>query len=107
MMPKGRTTKPRVEQMISKRSEEAERGAEARGAGRKPSTKRRGAELCAATSGETKSEGHLLMEEVVERNNLQLAYQRVVENKGAPGVDEISVPEFKDWIVPPHVVYES
>jgi len=38
------------------------------------------------------------MEEVVERNNLQLAYQRVVENKGAPGVDEISVPEFKDWL---------
>ncbi|MEA3174546.1 MAG: RNA-directed polymerase [Gammaproteobacteria bacterium] len=28
------------------------------------------------------------MEEVVERSNLQLAYQRVVKNKGAPGVDE-------------------
>ena len=38
------------------------------------------------------------MEEVVERSNLKLAYQRVVENKGAPGVDDVSVPEFKDWL---------
>ena len=27
------------------------------------------------------------MEEVVERGNLKLSYQRVAENKGAPGVD--------------------
>jgi RNA-directed DNA polymerase len=38
------------------------------------------------------------MEEVVGRSNLQLAYQRVVKNKGAPGVDDVSVPEFKDWL---------
>jgi RNA-directed DNA polymerase len=87
--------------MISKRSDEAEapaRVAEAGGAGRKLSTKRDGAELGAATSGRTKSEDHKLMEEVVERSNLKLAYQRVVENKGAPGVDDVSVPEFKDWL---------
>jgi RNA-directed DNA polymerase len=87
--------------MISKRSDEAEapaRVAEAGGAGRKPSTKRGGAELGAATSGRTKSEDHQLMEQVVERSNLKLAYQRVVENKGAPGVDDVSVPEFKDWL---------
>jgi RNA-directed DNA polymerase len=87
--------------MISKRSDEAEapaRVAEAGGAGRKLSTKRGGAELGAATSGRTKSEGHKLMEEVVERSNLQLAYQRVVKNKGAPGVDDVRVSEFKDWL---------
>jgi RNA-directed DNA polymerase len=87
--------------MISKRSDEAEapaRVAEARGAGRKPSANRGGAELGAATSGRTKSEDHKLMEEVVERSNLRLAYQRVAENKGAPGVDGVSVPEFKDWL---------
>ena len=87
--------------MISKRSDEAEapaRVAEARGAGRKPSTKRGGAELGAATSGRTKSEDHRLMEEVVERSNLRLAYQRVVQNKGAPGVDDVTVAEFKDWL---------
>jgi RNA-directed DNA polymerase len=38
------------------------------------------------------------MEEVVERSNLQLAYQRVVKNKGAPGVDEVTVTEFKGWL---------
>lgn len=87
--------------MISKRSDEAEtpaRVAEARGAGRKPSANRHGAELGTATPGRTKSEGHLLMEQVVERSNLKLAYQRVVKNKGAPGVDDVSVSEFKDWL---------
>jgi RNA-directed DNA polymerase len=38
------------------------------------------------------------MEEVVERSNLQLAYQRVVKNKGAPGVDGLAIPQFKDWL---------
>jgi group II intron reverse transcriptase/maturase len=38
------------------------------------------------------------MERVVERSNVRLAYQRVVENKGAPGVDGVTVAEFKDWL---------
>ncbi len=38
------------------------------------------------------------MERVVERSNLWLAYQRVVKNKGAPGVDDLTVAEFKDWL---------
>ena len=87
--------------MISTRSDEAEapvRVATARGAGQKPSANRRGAELGTAASGRRKSEGHPLMERRVERSNLKLAYQRVVENKGAPGVDDVSVPEFKDWL---------
>jgi RNA-directed DNA polymerase len=87
--------------MISSRSDEAEalvRVAEAQGAGRQPSTNRRGAELGTATFGRTKSEDHLLMEQVVERSNLRLAYQRVVENKGAAGVDGLTVREFKDWL---------
>lgn len=36
------------------------------------------------------------MERVLERSNLKLAYQRVVENKGAPGVDDLTTLEFKD-----------
>jgi hypothetical protein len=36
-----------------------------------------------------------LMEAVVERGNLWLAYQRVVENKGAAGVDQLAVSELK------------
>lgn len=38
------------------------------------------------------------MEAVVERGNVWLAYRRVVENKGAPGVDGVVVAEFKDWL---------
>jgi len=87
--------------MISTRSDEAAalaRVAEVQGAGQKPSANRRGAELGTATYGRTKSEDHLLMEQVVERSNLRLAYQRVVENKAAAGVDGLWVPEFKDWL---------
>lgn len=39
-----------------------------------------------------------LMEAVCERGNLMLAYQRVVKNKGAAGVDGIGVAEFKDHL---------
>jgi RNA-directed DNA polymerase len=38
------------------------------------------------------------MEQVVERSNLWLAYQRVVQNKGAAGVDDLTVTEFKGWL---------
>jgi RNA-directed DNA polymerase len=39
-----------------------------------------------------------LMAAVVERGNLMLAYQRVVENKGAAGVDQLAVSELKDHL---------
>jgi len=86
--------------MISKRTDEAEapaRGTDTQGAGRKSSTGRFGAEVRAATFEQTKSEDRL-MEQVVERSNLWPAYQRVVRNKGAPGVDDLAVSEFKDWL---------
>ena len=87
--------------MISMRTAEAEalaRAAESRRAERNSGTAPLGAEVCAATSGRTKSENHALMERVVERSNIRLAYQRVVENKGAAGVDEMPVSELKDWL---------
>ena len=56
------------------------------------------AEASAAGRMRTKAEASGLMEAVVERRNLQLAYQRVVENKGAAGVDGITVAEFKDHL---------
>jgi RNA-directed DNA polymerase len=87
--------------MISRRTAEAEalaRAAESRGAERNSGTASLGAEVCTATSERTKSESHALMERVVERSNLRLAYQRVVENKGAPGIDEMPVSELKDWL---------
>ncbi len=80
--------------MISKPAMEAEapeREAVARGSGRKLDALSIGAEVGAATSERTKSEDHLLMERVVERSNMRLAYQRVVENKGAPGIDQMAL----------------
>jgi RNA-directed DNA polymerase len=92
--------------MISMRTAEAEapaRAAESRSAERNSGMASLGAEVPTATSERTKSESHepperKLMERVVERSNLRLAYQRVVENKGAAGVDEMPVSELKDWL---------
>lgn len=49
------------------------------------------------TKAELKEESGL-MDAVCERDNLKLAYQRVVENKGAAGVDGIGIAEFKDHL---------
>ena len=58
------------------------------------------AEADLATRTRTKAEVATtrLMEAVVERGNLKLAYQRVVENKGAAGVDELTVAALKDHL---------
>jgi RNA-directed DNA polymerase len=58
----------------------------------------RGVEVEAATVGRTKSEDCATMERVVERANMWLAYQRVVRNKGAAGVDGVTVAELKGWL---------
>ena len=56
------------------------------------------AEANTASCMQTKAEASGLMEAAVERGNLKLAYQRVVGNKGAAGVDDITVPELKDHL---------
>lgn len=73
-------------------------GAMTQGPGRNSGDGARGAEAGTAAAGQTKAEGPSLMEAVVERSNLWLAYQRVVGNCGAPGVDGLPVEQFKDWL---------
>lgn len=51
--------------------------------------------MTAASLTRTKAESMSLMEAVCERGNLLKAYERVVRNKGAAGVDGIGVQEFK------------
>lgn len=58
----------------------------------------RGVEIDTAVSGRTKAEVPLTMETVIERANMRLAYQRVVENKGAAGVDNLSVHALKPFL---------
>jgi len=68
--------------------------------GRNPLGAATRAEADMATRLRTKAEVATasLMEAVVERGNLKLAYQRVIENKGAAGVDQLAVPELKDHL---------
>jgi RNA-directed DNA polymerase len=60
-----------------------------------------GAETDVTTRLRTKAEWEQasgLMDAGCERGNLRLAYQRVIENKGAAGVDGIGVAAFKDHL---------
>lgn len=57
-----------------------------------------GAEVGTAADGQTKAEVLRQMDAVVERNNLWQAYERVMQNKGAAGVDGLTVFEFKQWL---------
>ena len=57
-----------------------------------------GAESGTAAVGRTKPEALRLMEAAVERSNMLCAYERVVKNEGAPGVDGLTVAEFKPWL---------
>lgn len=66
--------------------------------GRKLAEGVRGAEACAATYGQTKSEGDALMERVVERENMRQAYRRVLRNKGAAGIDGMTTEELGTWL---------
>jgi RNA-directed DNA polymerase len=58
-----------------------------------------GAETSSAALSQTNAPAPSLMEAVVERGNMRLAYQRVVENKGAAGVDRLRVDQLKDWLI--------
>lgn len=69
-----------------------------RGDGQYPSGLHDGAEISTAAGGQTKAEVPLTMEAVITRENLMLAYQRVLENKGTAGVDNLSVAELKPWL---------
>lgn len=57
-----------------------------------------GAEAGTTAGGETKPEALRLMEAVVERSNMMCAYERVVNNQGAPGVDGLTTTELKPWL---------
>ncbi len=58
-----------------------------------------GAEARTAAVGRTKPEALRLMEAAVERSNMLCAYERVVKNEGAPGVDGLTVAALKPWLV--------
>src|SRR5699024_5697471 len=88
----------RLTSMIDEKAEAREAGVMGQEAGRYPVGRPYGAKSVTAAIGRTKAEGSRLMESVVECNNLWQAYQKVVRNGGAPGVDGLTVASFKDWL---------
>lgn len=60
--------------------------------GRKPPQPALGASSATAGPGSSRPEGNVrLMEEILSRENLMTAYRRVKANKGAPGIDKMTV----------------
>jgi hypothetical protein len=68
------------------------------GSGRNPREYGDGASSAAAREGNPGPENGMLMEEEVEGRNLREACRRVVRNRGAAGVDEMTVGELKPFL---------
>lgn len=69
------------------------------GRGRKPQEYGSGASDVTATTDNSWTEaGARLMEEVVSRDNMIAAYDRVVSNKGAPGIDGMTVDQLESYL---------
>ena len=67
------------------------------GSGRNPPEYGVGVSSAAAGKAEPRPEDEKLMEEVVESKNLRKAYRQVVGNKGAAGVDGMTVDELEPY----------
>jgi hypothetical protein len=74
------------------------RGACVEGTGRNPGKVRRSMSRHPLAGGNPVPEEAQLMERVVERSNMQAALKRVKQNKGAPGVDGMSVDELGGFL---------
>ena len=101
---KGRTRGAIQEALISMTNEEAEAlsemsGAMSEGSGWKPREYGAGAASVTACSESSWAEvATRLMETVVSRGNMMAAYQRVVRNKGAAGIDGMPVGDLKAYL---------
>ena len=69
------------------------------GSGRKPREHGLGASNVTAGPEPSGSEALRLMELIVSRENMRAAYARVVGNKGAPGIDKMTVADLKPFLV--------
>jgi len=69
------------------------------GRGETPDTAGKGTEpLVAKPTPESPAEEERLMEEVCDRQNLEIAWKRVRENKGSPGVDGMTIDAAVDYL---------
>lgn len=68
------------------------------GTGRKPEDKGEGVSSCTAERDSTDLMNHQLMEAVVESESMQTAWRRVRGNKGAAGVDRMTLAELGPYL---------
>jgi len=73
-------------------------GAKAEGSGRSPREQAIGGASHAAMPDISHEGSADLLSAVLERSNMLLAYDRVMRNKGAPGVDNLTVGELKAYL---------
>jgi RNA-directed DNA polymerase len=73
-------------------------GPQPQGSGRNPQEHGCGVSTVTTTEEPSHQEIGRLMEKVVERKNMQAALRRVTANKGAPGVDAMSVEHLKAYL---------
>lgn len=66
--------------------------------GEAPTVRRSGEARTAAHGNGGSGDGEALMERIVERDNLVKALKRVVQNKGSPGIDGMSVQELRTYL---------
>lgn len=79
-------------------AEALEKGARSEATGRNLGSAHAGAEVGTAYVEQPKSERDRLMSRVVERDNMQLAYSRVMKNRGASGIDGMRCEDLKAWL---------
>ena len=70
----------------------------AKGSDRKLPEYARGATRGTATKEQSCPETQRLLDTILSRENMQVAYQRVVSNKGAAGIDGMTVSELGDYL---------
>ena len=73
-------------------------GATAKGSDQKSPEYACGVTRVTATKEQSCPETQRLLETILSRENMQAAYQRVVSNKGAAGIDRMTVGELGDYL---------
>mgnify|MGYP006982811848 CR=1 FL=1 len=73
-------------------------GAMAKGSDRKSPEYARGVTRGTATEEYPCPETQRLLEDIVSRENMQAAFKRVVSNKGAAGIDGMTVGDLGDYL---------
>ena len=101
----GPNMKCRTENGLSMVGQDAGNGADtsrtgARDSGRKPRNRALVASIATAGASPSRPEAdERLVEVILSRENMMAAYRRVVRNKGAPGIDEMTVAQLKPHLM--------